>query len=71
MSESSYGIIVNDAREFAVWPSGRKVPPGWRFAGPTGTQAEMQEVSGRQFIETAPAPFITSGSRPLLSQWAD
>jgi uncharacterized protein YbdZ (MbtH family) len=71
MSDSSYGIIVNDEHEFAVWPSARKVPPGWRFAGPTGTEAEMQDVSGRQFIETVPAPFITSGMRPCLSQWAD
>ena len=60
MTESSYGIIVNDADEFAVWPLAQKVPRGWRFAGPTGTRAEMQEVAGRQFIETAPAPFITS-----------
>jgi MbtH protein len=71
MAEISYAIIVNDAREFAVWPSARKVPPGWRFAGPTGTQAQMQEVLGRQFVETVPAPFITTGNRPRVSQWAD
>ena len=70
MSER-YGIIVNDAHEFAVWPSDRQVPSGWRFAGPTGTQAEMQEVLGRQFGETVPARFIMSGQRPGVSQWAD
>jgi hypothetical protein len=47
------------------------VPCGWHFAGPTGTRAEMQEVLRRQFVETAPAPFIASGRRPRLSQSAD
>jgi MbtH protein len=67
----SYGIILNDAHEFAVWPSDRKVPPGWHFAGPTGTRAELGEVLRRQFVETAPAPFIASDRRPRLSQGAD
>ena len=67
MSESSYGIIVNDARECAVWPSDREVPRGWRFAGPTGTRAEMQDLLGRQFGETHPAPFTMSDAAPAVS----
>lgn len=34
-------IVVNDAREFAVWPSARPLPPGWRPAGRTGTREEL------------------------------
>ena len=34
-------IVVNDAREFAVWPSARPLPAGWRPAGRTGTREEL------------------------------
>ncbi|MFT3666889.1 MbtH family NRPS accessory protein [Piscinibacter sp.] len=34
-------IVVNDAREFAVWPSARPLPSGWRPAGRTGTREEL------------------------------
>jgi len=71
MVESSYGIIVNDAHEVAVWPLDREAPRDWRLAGPTGTRAEMQELLVRQFGETLPAPFVVSGERPPASRWAD
>lgn len=34
-------IVVNDAREFAVWPSARPLPAGWQPAGRTGTREEL------------------------------
>lgn len=34
-------IVVNDAREFAVWPSAKPLPAGWRPAGRTGTRDEL------------------------------
>jgi len=34
-------IVVNDAREFAVWPSAKPLPAGWRPPGGTGTREEL------------------------------
>lgn len=34
-------IVVNDAREFAVWPSAKPLPAGWLPAGRTGTRDEL------------------------------
>lgn len=34
-------IVVNEAREFAVWPSAKPLPPGWRPSGRTGTREEL------------------------------
>ncbi len=39
--QAQHQIVVNDAREFAVWPSARPLPPGWRPAGRTGTRDEL------------------------------
>jgi uncharacterized protein YbdZ (MbtH family) len=74
MSKSNtenYGIIVNAEHQFGVWPIHRKLPPDWRFTGPTGTQGEMQALLRTQFVETVPAALITRGRRPRASQWAE
>lgn len=34
-------IVVNEAREFAVWPGAKPLPAGWRPAGRTGTRDEL------------------------------
>ncbi len=39
--QTLHQIVVNDAREFAVWPSAKPLPSGWRPAGRTGTRDEL------------------------------
>jgi len=38
---TQHQIVVNEAREFAVWPSAKPLPAGWRPAGRTGTRDEL------------------------------
>jgi MbtH protein len=66
-----FGVIVNEEQQFGVWPTHLKLPAGYRFAGPTGTQTEMQELVAQQFVETAPATYITPEEQFRASQWAD
>jgi uncharacterized protein YbdZ (MbtH family) len=67
----SYGIIVNDANECAVWPSDREVPRAGALPGPAGTRAEMQDLLGRQFGETHPAPYhhVRRGASLPVADW--
>lgn len=37
----TYEIVVNDRREYAVWPSTRPLPPGWRHSGKSGGRDEL------------------------------
>ncbi|HEY0857297.1 MAG TPA: MbtH family NRPS accessory protein [Albitalea sp.] len=67
----SFAIIVNGSNEFGVWPTQWRLPEGWSFIGPTGTRSEMEELLRRQFVETAPAPFIARAQPSGPSQWAD
>ena len=39
--QTLHQIVVNDAREFAVWPSAKPLPRGWLPAGRTGTREEL------------------------------
>lgn len=66
-----YGVVINDEHQFSLWPTHRRLPPGWHFTGPTGTQAEMRELMRQQFIETVPATYIAAGKRFPASRWAD
>lgn len=40
-SAAVHQIVVNEAREFAVWPSAKPLPAGWRPSGRTGTREEL------------------------------
>lgn len=37
----TYEIVVNDAREYALWPSQRPLPEGWRHSGKAGPRDEL------------------------------
>lgn len=63
MAESSHGIIINGVQEATVWPLSQRVRCGWRFAGPTGTEAEMEEVSERSLTRRSRPSFDTSPIR--------
>jgi uncharacterized protein YbdZ (MbtH family) len=70
-TSENYGVIVNGRHQFSIWPAARKLPPGWRLLGPTGTRAEMRELLGQQFVETIAAPLITPGKPPRATQSSD
>jgi MbtH protein len=38
---ASYEIVTNDRREYAVWPSARPLPAGWRHSGKSGGRDEL------------------------------
>jgi MbtH protein len=35
-----FKVLINDAKQYLVWPEHRLNPPGWQDTGQTGTQAE-------------------------------
>jgi uncharacterized protein YbdZ (MbtH family) len=56
--DAEFGVVFSDAQYFSVWLTHRKLPFGWHFTGPTGTQAEMQALVEQQFV-----PIRTTRSR--------
>ena len=40
-SPTPYAIVVNESREYAVWPSERPLPEGWRHSGKAGPREEL------------------------------
>jgi uncharacterized protein YbdZ (MbtH family) len=68
---AEFGVVVSDEQVFSVWPTRRKLPLGWHFTGPTGTQAEMQGLVEQQFVPTIPSTYLTPESQFRNSQSAD
>ncbi len=60
---SSHEIIVSGDHVYVVWPVGRALPPGWRYIGKGGSEAEMTAYLREMFVETMPAPMLVSAGR--------
>jgi uncharacterized protein YbdZ (MbtH family) len=67
---AEYGIVVNEALQYSLWPTHVGLPRGYKFAGTVGTRAEMQELLSQQFVETAPCTYIRE-QRDGESRWID
>jgi uncharacterized protein YbdZ (MbtH family) len=63
-----FGIIANDEHEFSIWPTHCKLLPQWHYTGPTGTQAEMQDLLSRQFLTTLASTYLRPETRFMDSQ---
>jgi len=69
---AEFGIIVNDEHRFGVWRTERRLPPGWRFTGLTGTAEEMVAALRQQFVETTiAATDLTPEERFKATVWAE
>ena len=55
---AEYGIVVNQALQYSIWPTHLELPSGYKFAGSVGTRAEMQELVSQHFVETAPCTYV-------------
>jgi MbtH protein len=55
---ATHVIIVNDARDYLVWPVDRTVPPYWRTFGEAGSHEELQARLEELQIDTSPVPLL-------------
>lgn len=58
---ATHRIIVNDDRDYLVWPADSSLPPHWRYVGKSGSEAELREFVATQLADTAPAPLRRDG----------
>lgn len=35
---AQYFVVVNDERQYSIWPAFRDIPAGWTAVGPKGTR---------------------------------
>ncbi|MGA7869678.1 MAG: MbtH family protein [Candidatus Binatus sp.] len=37
---TTYKVVVNHEEQYSIWPSEKKIPPGWTPKGKTGSKTE-------------------------------
>ncbi len=47
-------VLVNDEEQYAIWPSARRIPEGWRSVGITGDRAACLSYIERIWSDITP-----------------
>ncbi len=51
-----YSVVINHEEQYSIWPDdGRKLPPGWRAVGKSGTREECLAHIGEVWTDMRPA----------------
>lgn len=51
----SYVVVVNDEKQYSIWPAGSSLPAGWQAAGFEGTKTEAMAWIEAQWDDQRPA----------------
>ena len=51
----NYTVVVNDEEQYALWPSHKEIPPGWRDAGKRGPKPECLDYINKVWTDMRPA----------------
>jgi MbtH protein len=49
-----YTVVLNDEKQYSIWPVGRGCPPGWCEAGKTGTSRECLDYIKEVWTDMRP-----------------
>jgi MbtH protein len=49
-----YTVVVNDEKQYSIWPTGRELPSGWKSTEKTGTQKECLDYIAKVWVDLRP-----------------
>ncbi|ALX17007.1 antibiotic synthesis protein MbtH [Burkholderia cepacia JBK9] len=52
--DAVFKVVVNHEEQYAIWPDDKRVPEGWRAAGPSGTRDACLEWIGANWTDMRP-----------------
>lgn len=61
--EPAYQVVVNDERQYSVWPADRDLPPGWHDAGVRGGKDACLDHIARVWTDMRPASLAARMAR--------
>lgn len=51
----TYFVLVNEERQYSLWPDFREIPAGWKAVGPHGHRKECLDWIERTWTDMRPA----------------
>ena len=56
--EADFLVVVNDERQYSLWPSFRDIPAGWTAAGPKGPRKLCLEWIEQNWTDMRPRSLV-------------
>jgi uncharacterized protein YbdZ (MbtH family) len=53
-----YLVLINDERQYSLWPAWREIPAGWTTVGPRGHRQECLDYIERTWTDMRPQSLI-------------
>ena len=53
-----YLVLVNDERQFSLWPAFKQVPDGWAITGPRGNRKECLDWIEATWTDMRPKSLV-------------
>lgn len=50
----TYKVVVNDEKQYSIWPAERRVPLGWFDIGKTGSKTEVLAYIKEVWVDMKP-----------------
>lgn len=59
-----FDVVINDEKQYSIWPSDRAIPAGWRAVGVSGTKVECLEHIERVWTDMRPLSLRVAQAQP-------
>jgi len=56
--DGDFLVLINDERQYSLWPASRKVPAGWRVEGPHGGRQECLTWIEKNWTDMRPRSLV-------------
>jgi MbtH protein len=65
--DGEYRVLVNDDRQYSLWPAFREVPAGWTMVGPMGKRQECLDWIEANWTDMRPRSLAEAMDKPPTS----
>jgi len=62
--DAEYLVLVNDERQYSLWPGFREIPAGWTAVGPKGKRSECLEWVESNWTDMRPKSLADAMDNP-------
>ena len=66
-ANGQYLVLVNDERQYSLWPAFRAVPAGWKAVGPGGKRQECLDWIDANWTDMRPRSLAQAMDNPGTS----
>ncbi|MGC5346904.1 MbtH family protein [Streptomyces sp. DT24] len=56
--EARFLVLINEERQYSLWPATSEVPEGWRTARPEGSRQECLDFIEASWVDMRPASLV-------------